>query len=393
MTLYYIDAAVGSDANAGTAVGAGNAWATIGKALSTLVAGDIGYVKSSANYVHTSAATCANSGDGTSGPITLEGYQTTPGSLGTAPTITSATNGVSLIALNGQTGWVFSNLAFTHTAGTRGAGIAATAGDSSKIVVRRSTFDGCKAAIYGANLEGPEFAIRSLLMDNCDIKNCNLSGVRIAQPASTLQEHILIDCRIHDNAGAAVDGIHTEDGSLTLKLIRCVFYGNGRHGVKNENSSNARATWLIAESCVFHSNGGDGLLVGVPSSSLGSMLGLENCVFWNNGGYGVNLPANNGVLLVVNRTNAYGSNTSGARNNLAAGIADVTLTGDPATNAASNLFAPNNTAGAGAALRSAGFPGTVLSGEVGYADIGTLRHQDPAGGAGGGSLVNGGLVR
>ena len=48
MTDYYVDTAVGNDANSGLAEGAGNAWATIGKALtagSPVVSLDRVYVK------------------------------------------------------------------------------------------------------------------------------------------------------------------------------------------------------------------------------------------------------------------------------------------------------------------------------------------------------------
>jgi hypothetical protein len=36
MTTYYVDTAVGNDGNAGTSEGAGNAWATIDKAMNTV---------------------------------------------------------------------------------------------------------------------------------------------------------------------------------------------------------------------------------------------------------------------------------------------------------------------------------------------------------------------
>ena len=66
------------------------------------------------------------------------------------------------------------------------------------------------------------------------------------------------------------------------------------------------------------------------------------------------------------------------------------LTGDPFVDAANGNFQLNNTAGAGAACRAAGFPGTVpgLS-AVGYADIGVYQHQDPAGGGGLARIIGG----
>jgi len=76
--------------------------------------------------------------------------------------------------------------------------------------------------------------------------------------------------------------------------------------------------------------------------------------------------------------NAVGGNTSGNYSQIPSGPHDVTLTGDPFTNAAGNDFSLNNVAGAGAACRNAGFPGALpgLATPLGYADIGVYRHQD-----------------
>jgi hypothetical protein len=69
---------------------------------------------------------------------------------------------------------------------------------------------------------------------------------------------------------------------------------------------------------------------------------------------------------------------------VAAGDGDVTMTGDPFNNAASSDFSLNNTASAGAACRSAGWPGRIgaLGATAGtnYMDIGALQAQPSAGG-------------
>ena len=44
MTTYYVDSELGNDNNPGTAAGAGNAWASIGKALDTAQSGDAVYI-------------------------------------------------------------------------------------------------------------------------------------------------------------------------------------------------------------------------------------------------------------------------------------------------------------------------------------------------------------
>lgn len=92
MTDYYVDGAVGDDANAGTSEGAGNAWATINKACQTMVGGDRTYVKASVTYDEL-ATFLVNGSNRTTGMIQLIGYQTTPGDDGiVSHTATAANN-------------------------------------------------------------------------------------------------------------------------------------------------------------------------------------------------------------------------------------------------------------------------------------------------------------
>jgi len=112
---------------------------------------------------------------------------------------------------------------------------------------------------------------------------------------------------------------------------------------------------------------------------------LRNNIFYGNGGFGCNLTTGSTYPgLVVNAgNNAFGSNTSGARNNLPTESTDVALTADPFVNTAGGNFALNNTAGGGAALRAVGIPGVFPAGlTTGYMDIGAVQHQDSASGGG-----------
>ena len=117
---------------------------------------------------------------------------------------------------------------------------------------------------------------------------------------------------------------------------------------------------------------------------------------YGNGGYGANLTtgATYPGIIVIAGYNAFGNNTSGARNNLPTETSDVTLTADPFTNAAGGNFALNNTVGGGAACRAAGIPGVFPGGlTTGYIDIGAVQHQDSGGGGGlvGRLILEGGL--
>jgi len=155
---------------------------------------------------------------------------------------------------------------------------------------------------------------------------------------------------IANNTGAASDGISLVSAWLCRNNV---IYGNGRHGM----------------SCVQ-----------TYTLALGANR-IVNNIIMNNGGYGIAQPVaqTHGDVPWIDY-NAFYNNTSGARQNVNASPHDVTLTGDPFTNAAGNDFSLNNVAGAGAACRNAGFPGALpgLATPLGYADIGVYQHQDPA---------------
>jgi hypothetical protein len=81
MTTYYVDGAVGNDANAGTAEGAGNAVATITQGLALATTGnDIVYVKASATYAEN--VTCPGITPAANTSLLVAGYETTPGDHG-----------------------------------------------------------------------------------------------------------------------------------------------------------------------------------------------------------------------------------------------------------------------------------------------------------------------
>lgn len=161
------------------------------------------------------------------------------------------------------------------------------------------------------------------------------------------------NCTSDNNTGATTDGFEIS-GTTPNAFTACVAYANGRHG------------W-----------GGD---------ARGSLF--ASCISYGNTGYGWSFSTADYPSIVFESC-AQGSNGSGATTGAAAAQnvdAMVTLTGDPFTNGAANDFTLNNTAGAGAACRSVGWPGAVgLMAADGYADIGAYRHQDPAGGGGGSS--------
>jgi hypothetical protein len=375
MATYYVDGAVGNDSNLGTSEGSGNAWATINKAATTAAAGDTVNIKASATYTLTSAQTFTNSGNATSGPIIYRGYTTTPGADDGRPLITSATNSVHLFNIGAKTGLKFQHLKFTHTAATRGHGIvSATSGNAFDIAVIDCEFDGVQDAINGDNVVS--FLINTIVVDRCKIRanrhgtynagstlirnsliyECGTNGIytTVGQNQAVIQivDSVIRDCSVGINYSPSIGSI--------LSLDHTVIYSNSSHGI--EKNSNVIATFALCN-CILYGNGGWGITV-----ASGQLVEAENCA------------------------NAYGSNTSGNRNGWSAGAGDVALSANPFTAPGSDDFSLNNTAGGGAALRNAGFPGVSHFG-TGYADIGPLRHQDAGGGSGIGVLVGGGIAR
>lgn len=181
-------------------------------------------------------------------------------------------------------------------------------------------------------------------------------------------------------AGNAIPGLRSTGTSFIT--VGCIFANNT--GASSDGLSLTAATSVQLSNNICYANGRDGIRLGA-AGMLASVI--CNNVLVSNGGYGLNFSgadlSGRFGYVVSNFKNFYYNNTSGNRNQAAAGRADVTLTGDPFTNGAGGDFSLNNTAGAGAAVRAAGFPGTFSGiSTTGYLDGGAVQHQD-SGGSGG----------
>lgn len=149
------------------------------------------------------------------------------------------------------------------------------------------------------------------------------------------------------NTGAASDGISF---GFTARIEMNRSYGNGRDGI--------RQTDTYGSATVLRRN----ILVGSLA------------------GYGLNDSVSAALSSWGYDQNAFYNNALGATHNETTSN-DITLTGDPFTNAAGGDFSLNVTAGAGAACRNIAysFPGSATTD---YPDLGGAQHQ-----AGGGLLL------
>jgi hypothetical protein len=249
----------------------------------------------------------------------------------------------------------------------------------------------------GLNIQGTA----SIQGRNILAENCPGTGVSFNN-----QAHACIRCIVLNSAnGINLDGNNgpnscyycavlngTSGPGFTMSYgvcYRCISannVGSSAHGFSLTNSCCAQTSLI---SSVAYNDGGDGLrftggIVGLPV--------IENSVFFGNTGFGVN--ATSGSFAADGYAidyNAFGSNTAGARNGVAAGTGDVVLTADPFTNGAGNVFTINTTAGGGAALKAAGYPGVFSVGGTtvgtGSLDIGALQSGAGGGGGGGGASL------
>lgn len=301
---------------------------------------------------------------------------------------------------------------------TRWIGYNATRGDLDQVTVSTNfpTIRVNNTAIVVFTLSNPWQRVRNFILDagvgatkgtrgiNSTANYNNLNNIRvqggftafgIAQQANG----IVRQCYVTGMASGATAGIFASLGFLefccsasgqcqgyqvagAVPLAYCLAAANA--GATSHGFAFTGALGSLRNS-VSWANGGDGVNI---ASGSGDAVVVENNVLMSNGGYGLK---NAATLLASDEFsvdyNAYYNNTSGSINGLSAGAHDVTLSGDPFTNAAGGDYSLNSTAGAGAACRASGIPGVFLDlSTTGYIDIGMAQHADSASGGGGQSV-------
>lgn len=363
------DKSLGTAAATGGHGNMGGGLATPTLAFSLMVAKNALWIKASASYTITTTITISLNFSGAGPSTTVTGYTAARGDGGQA-TITTATNSVNLFTFeSGSTipqNWLFQNLIFSCTAGTPGSGwIGGLTGstDPQNIMAKNCKWTGWS---IGINVDfNTTLGIIGLVLINCEVTACTSHG--IVASATTVIKYSFI----HGNTG---DGFRVGSGSTENRspnfFVHTIFKSNGGNGFNNL-SGGVTQRLQIFQNCAFINNTGAGVLF-----STEVYLSMDNCILDSNGTYGINLSGGNPAEFYDANSNAYWNNTSGARNGAAAGVGDVTLSGDPFVNRSSNNFALNSTGGAGLVCRAAGFPGVLTIGGTGFEDIGPLQHAD-----------------
>lgn len=250
MATYYLDYTNGDDANAGTSEGVGNAWKTLSKALTTMVAGDHCYVKNSGTY----QGNASNVNQGSFGlPIVLEGYSSTPGDGGKATADGESTRQDGLNFATGGPFWVIRNMRFT---GFTRDGIQGSGQDAMKFENVQCdnngrygilSDDGCIASrclVYG-NTDG-------LLLDNDGIITDCVGYGNAGQQLRAFGGGAIIGCRA---SGASASTEMIKVGSLTVGTIvrNCTMDGEGQTGVVGlATAGSALRDCVQVTNCTFH---------------------------------------------------------------------------------------------------------------------------------------------
>jgi hypothetical protein len=217
---------------------------------------------------------------------------------------------------------------------------------------------------------------------NCVVQNCNVDGFTQYSSGGYSQ---FIDCYAYNcNYGF----VQTAAGFI---CHGCVASGCTNDGFNVDVNAIANCNF-----CISINNGGNGFLCagnGIPFSNCAAynntlsgftctsntQVLYQNCISVSNGSYGFQNGYLNNCAVYGNGTNTSGQ--SNFPNN------SLTLTGSPFVSASTGNFALNNTSGAGAACRAAGFPGAFPGiSTTGYLDIGAAQHQ-ASGGGGGANIV------
>jgi hypothetical protein len=168
--------------------------------------------------------------------------------------------------------------------------------------------------------------------------------VGFAITTSSLCDH----CISSNNTGASSYGFNNSGGG---NCRFCVAYANGSHGFYDNTATAISGAW---QNCISEGNSG----FGFACSSINYDRYLFTCATYNNtSGTTSNCPYQEPTIITQTAGSYFVSASTGN-------------------------FALNNTAGQGALLRAAGYPGLMPRGTTtAYTDIGAAQHQDSGTGA------------
>jgi len=328
-----VDRALGTFSTTSGRVGGPVAFpATIG---AIVVAGNVVFVKSGSYTITTATANVSGGCVSTAVSSLWVGYDTTR---------TTPNSDTNLPALTLNSG-VSSAVLLTVTGVIKGLSLNGAGQTNSRGTVTATNI-GCKFSNFTNNAaNSPSLS--------CEITGCT------TQPAMTGNCYA---CVAHGNSVT----------SFTGTAVNCIAYAN--------TSTPFTCNTGIVVNCVAYGNTG-GTTDGFTPGNSNAGADFVNCIAESNGRYGFNGNTTTPVHFLYNCSAK--NNASGATNPTVQNIGFITPGGTVFVDPTNQDFRLNNTAGAGALLRAAGFPSTwpaVNAAMLNYLDIGVAQHQDSGGG-------------
>jgi len=373
-TTATFDVALGTAASTCTG-NLGGALLTLNTAINAVAPDNVINIKAG-TYTQTATATQVANNN-----FSLIGFGTAHGDNGTRPLLTTATNSVDILRANA--GLAVINVNFSSTAATKGGAIVDTHSGAAGVVMN-CTFDGFGFATIdssnGSSGNAASVIWAQLYVSGVEIKNGNIGIYQF-------DELYVTDSYIHAMTGDGI--VERGNAANSIAIISRTIVNGASHGI----STQYVGSYVRLSSVTIANSTSDGILFNNTTNLSQINLVVENSVIYGNGGYGVNWTGGTPTAFTNYswRNNGFGSNTSGDVNTGNRGFSYIALTATPFTNSATGDFSLNATAGGGALLKGAGFPGIFPGGtSTGSLDVGAVQSAGSGGAAG--MLVNGGMT-
>ena len=362
-TTVTIDASVA--ASTGMTLNIGGALGSLDEVFGTrgIVASNIIWWKSDTGLT-TATAISSSIGGGQ-----LKGYDTTRGDLDQSiystnrPKLTFTGTSVYALTLSSGT-WQLRNFIIDVDSSSGSSGINTT---SSVPFIYNVTVDNYDN--IGLTLAGSGLGLYGEITGGTSNATFGISAVNSA---------IIFGSYVHDGAGVGIKG-----ASIAIMENNIVANQSGATSDCYQMTGPVNNPPMIKNNTAYNcGRNGIGILgVSTPTIMIGNIM-------VNNAAYGLSVSSTS-VTVPYQDSNAFYNNTSGNKQNVTSRASqgsanppylpanDVTLSGDPFTNAAGGDFSLNNTAGAGASLRNSSVPRAWGTTTTGYPDFGAVQHQDP----------------
>jgi len=272
MTDYYVEPAVGNDANAGTDWGAGNSWATIQKAADTATAGDTVYLKGTETLT-AQVDFDTNAGDNTNGYIKFIGVNSSGVNDGTMFVVDGDkdnTNIDGLVFSNPTAYLYFENIEIKNVDND---GVTHSGTSTPSCVFINCLFHDCGA--FG--FDGYRFT--RCIFIRCSAYNNGNDGFSLSAYC------VFYFCSSHDNGVSGFDLVY----SSYTAMIGCLAYDNSDDGIGNLYFSHAF-------NCVADGNSDDGVSVRTTTSNYFSVIGCRITNHLGAGDIGLDVNTSPGVI-------------------------------------------------------------------------------------------------